>query len=180
MQLSRFVGNTIEIGTAVFHTTLRDRMKYIFLALRFGLMAMQRIFYVLTAGEWPPFASVAVVVQDNGRYLMIKRRDGRGFGLPGGYIKLHESAEAAAIREVKEETGYQIKLMGVRAILSGKRKSTRVRAVDIVFNGEVIGGDMQDSIEGKCQWVELDEVRDRLAFDYLKAIESTSQVHEKY
>jgi 8-oxo-dGTP pyrophosphatase MutT (NUDIX family) len=147
-------------------------LKYIFLLLRFGLMATQRLFYVLTAGEWPPFASVAVVIKDGEKYLMIQRRDGRGYGLPGGYIKLHESAEEAAIREVKEETGYQIELLGVRNILSGRRKSTRVRAVDIVYNGRVIGGEMRNSLEGKCQWVNLQDVRNKLAFDYLKAIEA--------
>lgn len=146
-------------------------MKYVFLILRFGLMAAQRIFYVLTAGEWPPFASVAVVVKEGEKYLMIKRRDGRGFSLPGGYIKLHESAEEAAIREAKEETGFEIELLGVRSILSGKRKSTRVRAVDIVYNGRIIGGQMRNSLEGKCQWVNLHDVRNKMAFDYLKAIE---------
>lgn len=147
-------------------------MKYIFLIMRFGLMVVQRVFYILTAGEWPPFASVAVVVQDGEKYLMIKRRDGRGFGLPGGYIKLHESAEEAAIREVKEETGYDIELRGVREILSGKRKKTRVRAVDIIFNGSIIGGQLQNSLEGQSRWVRLEDVRNKLAFDYLKAIDA--------
>lgn len=151
-------------------------LKYLFLIMRLGLLILQRVFYVLTAGEWPPFASVAVVVEREGRFLMINRRDGRGYGLPGGYIKLHETAEDAAIREVKEETGYDVQLKGVRDILSGKRKSTRVRAVDVVFNGEVVGGEMQDSLEGKCYWVQLDEVRDQIAFDYLKAIEAKSSV----
>ncbi|MFQ5629856.1 MAG: NUDIX hydrolase [bacterium] len=150
-------------------------MKYIFLIMRFGLMVVQRVFYFLTAGEWPPFASVAVVVQDGEKYLMIKRRDGRGYGLPGGYIKLHESAEEAAIREVKEETGYDIELRGVREILSGKRKKTRVRAVDIIYNAKIIGGEMRNSLEGQCHWVQLDEVRNSMAFDYLKAIEGKQQ-----
>lgn len=146
-------------------------MKLIFLLLRMLLLVVQRSLYVLSAGQLPPFASVAVVVKDGDKYLMIRRRDGRGYGLPGGYMKLHETAEAAAIREVKEETGYDIELTGVRQILSGRRKSTRVRAVDIIYNARVVGGTRRDSLEGQCVWVRLADVHDRLAFDYLQVLE---------
>lgn len=58
-----------------------------------------------------PLAAAAAVVVENGRVLLIER--GRppleGFwSVPGGVIELGESARAAAAREVREETGLEV------------------------------------------------------------------------
>ncbi len=59
-----------------------------------------------------PVAAVgAIVVNGQGEALMVRRsRDpGKGkWGLPGGFIDPGESAEQAAVREVREETGLNI------------------------------------------------------------------------
>ena len=50
--------------------------------------------------------SVQVVILDRDRgVLLLKREDFRVWSLPGGKIELGESPEAAAVREVQEETG---------------------------------------------------------------------------
>lgn len=149
-------------------------MKIIFLTMRLLLALLQRLLYVLTAGQLPPFVSVAVVVKEQDKFLMIIRRDGKGYGLPGGHINLNETAEHAAEREVKEETGLQLKITGILGTLSGKRPGTWVRTVDIVYEGRVGGGALRDSREGRCVWVRLDEVRERVAFDYLKILEAVA------
>lgn len=147
-------------------------MKIIFLTLRILLALLQRVLYVLTAGQLPPFASVAVVVRQHDKILMIARRDGKGYGLPGGHIKLSETAEAAACREVEEETGLQLEIARLLGTLSGRRPGTWVRTVDIVYEGRAGAGMLRDSHEGRCEWVKLEEVRDRVAFDYLKILDA--------
>lgn len=146
-------------------------MKALQLFLRFLLASFQRVFYVLSAGQMPPFASVAVVVQSGEQILMIKRSDGRGWGLPGGFVKMYESVEAAARREVREETGFEVELTGVLGTLSGERKGVWVRSVDVVFSARITSGALRSSHEGRGAWVRLHEVRDQLAFDYLKILE---------
>ncbi len=141
------------------------------LSVRWILVIIQRVFYVLTAGEWPPFASVAVVVRDGEKVLMIQRSDGQGYGLPGGYIKLHEKCEDAGVREVREETGYEVELTRIAGILSGVRKGTYVRALDVVYEAKIVGGDLRPSLEGEGMWVNPDEVRDQIAFDYVEILD---------
>lgn len=146
-------------------------MKMVFLTMRLLLALLQRVLYVLTAGQLPPFVSVAVVVKQHDKILMIVRRDGKGYGLPGGHINLNETAEHAAQREVEEETGLQLTITRILGTLSGKRPGTWVRTVDIVYEGRVGEGALRDSREGRCVWVKLEDVRERVAFDYLKILE---------
>ena len=55
---------------------------------------------------------VAVIILDKRRILLIRRfRDGRDYHvIPGGHIEPGETLEATAIREIKEETGFDIDL----------------------------------------------------------------------
>lgn len=56
-----------------------------------------------------------VVVKQNGTYLLIQetRDDIAGaWSVPGGHIELGESPENAAIREGKEETGFNLEIEG--------------------------------------------------------------------
>lgn len=146
-------------------------MKFFLLALRFLLALMQRILYVLTLGEWAPFACVVAVIRDGEKILMVERRDGNGWGLPGGHIKLGETAEDAARREVKEETGLDFEILKILGTLSGKRPGVWLHAVDIVYEGRVTGGNLRGSGEGHARWVKLADVREQVAFDYLKILE---------
>lgn len=146
-------------------------MKFIFLTLRFILALLQRILYVLTLGEWAPFACVAVVIRDGEKILLLERRDGNGLGLPGGHIKQGETAEEAARREVKEETGVDVEIVKILGTLSGKRPGIWLHAVDIVYEARISSGNLRDSGEGRARWVKLSEVRQRVAFDYLKILD---------
>ncbi len=141
-------------------------MGIIFRGMRVLLGLMQRIFNLLALGEWPPFAGVAVILRDGDRVLFIERSDGNGYGLPGGFVRLDETAEAAAIRETLEETGLHVELEGIVGILSGERADTLVRTVDVVYRARIIAGDVRPSREGTCLWLEPDTVRDEIAFGY--------------
>lgn len=55
-----------------------------------------------------PHPGIGCFVVRNGRFLMGRRHGAHGAGtwsVPGGWIEWRESPEAAAIREVREETG---------------------------------------------------------------------------
>lgn len=60
-----------------------------------------------------PVEIVQGVVLREGEVLLTLRRDLRGWELPGGNLLAGEDPEAAARREVLEETGVEIELLGL-------------------------------------------------------------------
>jgi ADP-ribose pyrophosphatase YjhB (NUDIX family) len=63
-------------------------------------------------------AASAVVTDDGGRILLHRRRDNDMWALPGGVMELGESIADCAVREVREETGLEVEVVGVVGIYS--------------------------------------------------------------
>ncbi|MDN3576786.1 NUDIX hydrolase [Chitinimonas viridis] len=59
---------------------------------------------------WKPNTTVAVLVEQAGRYLLVEEltEHGRRYNQPAGHLDDDESLLAAAIREAREETAYQV------------------------------------------------------------------------
>ena len=86
----------------------------------------------------PKVAAVAVVARA-GRVLMVRRANPPGYGLwsvPGGYVDRGEVVEAAAAREVQEETGLVVEIEGLLGIFSQAGSPVIVAA----FAGMEVGG----------------------------------------
>ncbi len=103
-------------------------------------------------------AGVGVIVVDSrGRVLLQKRSDCGQWGLPGGRINPGEDIETAARREVKEETGLDVRVTGLQGVYSelparlalspGERKP--VQLVDVILIGNVISGRLRSSDESE-------------------------------
>jgi ADP-ribose pyrophosphatase YjhB (NUDIX family) len=69
---------------------------------------------------WGPHVTVATVVEQDGRYLLVEERDKTSgelvFNQPAGHLEDGESITAAALREALEETGWQVELQGLLGI----------------------------------------------------------------
>lgn len=91
-----------------------------------------------------PVPSVAAILVEDGRILLVKRsiEPGRGrWSLPGGFIELGESVADAARREVEEETGLRCCPLGVldaQSVLSGFYGDILV----VCCPAEIIGGEL--------------------------------------
>ena len=75
--------------------------------------------------RWCPHATVATVVVDSDRFLIVEERDGRSgkvvFNQPAGHLEEGESLMEAAVREVLEETRWRVSLtayLGVAQLLA--------------------------------------------------------------
>ncbi len=103
---------------------------------------------------------VAVVGHDDGRILMIHKTDNDLWALPGGGHDIGESIRETVIREVREETGFEV---DVTNIIGMYTNPNHVMAYDdgevrqqfsIAFGAKVIGGAPRTSDESKeVAWV---------------------------
>lgn len=62
--------------------------------------------------------SSAVVTDDQGRILLQRRSDSGNWALPGGAMDIGETLAQSAIREVKEETGFDVRIDRIVGIYS--------------------------------------------------------------
>ena len=62
--------------------------------------------------RWPPHMVAAVVVEQDGKFLLVHEHDGerRVYNQPAGHWDDGESLLEAAIREAREETGWEVSL----------------------------------------------------------------------
>ncbi|WP_235502721.1 MULTISPECIES: NUDIX hydrolase [unclassified Kitasatospora] len=119
-------------------------------------------------------AAYGVAVQD-GRVLLARwvGRDGtRAWTVPGGGLDHGEDPYAAVIREVREETGYQVepeRLLGIHSQhlldppFARKGSPKDFHGLRIVYGVRVAGGSLRNEVEGSTDlaaWIPLDEVAD--------------------
>lgn len=110
---------------------------------------------------------VAVVQRDDDRILVIHKVDNGLWALPGGGHDPGESITRTVVREVKEETGYDVEVDALTGIYTNPN---HVMAYDdgevrqqfsIAFRAHVVGGEPMTSSESdRVEWLTLDEIAD--------------------
>ena len=105
------------------------------------------------------------------RAALIGRLDRRGrliWSLPKGHIEQGETTEAAAIREVQEETGIEGSVMAPLGVIDFwfMAEDRRVHKTVHHFLLTALGGELSDADREVVEvaWVPLDEVSGRLAY----------------
>jgi 8-oxo-dGTP diphosphatase len=97
-----------------------------------------------------------VVVRDDGRVLVIQRRDNGHWEPPGGMLELEETFDEGVRREVAEETGVRVEVER----LTGAYKNLERGIVALVFRCRPAGGEAIATDESRrVAWLTPDEVR---------------------
>ena len=97
-----------------------------------------------------------VMIEDENRKILVEDKvdpHWKGISFPGGHLLTNESIVHSAIREVKEETGLDIKdlkLVGVNNNVSPNFN----RYLVFLFKTKTFSGELKSSEEGKVFWVE--------------------------
>jgi ADP-ribose pyrophosphatase YjhB (NUDIX family) len=116
----------------------------------------------LLGGKLPPFATVAVIVEQDNQYLVIELPRGQ-LSFPGGFMNWHETPAQAAKREGKEETGLDLSISHlINTYITTSTNLFSMSNVCLVYRGEVIGGTLHKSVEGTPRWLTEDELRTRV------------------
>ena len=115
----------------------------------------------MISGAQRPVPAVGVAVVRDGDLLLVRRGRGANAGLwaiPGGKVEYGESMRAAAIREVREETGIDVELGEViwvgDALGPGDPPAWHYTLVD--YSGQMIGGALKAADDAReVAWISL-------------------------
>ena len=117
-----------------------------------------------------------IVVDDQDRVLVIRRRDNNHWEPPGGVLELDETFEEGVRREVLEETGVHITVDR----LTGVYKNLNRGIVALVFRCHANNQPRSTTAEAtEVRWMTRDEIKDMMdpayAVRVLDAFESNPQ-----
>ena len=116
-----------------------------------------------------------VMVQDptTGKVLMQKRvKYWKGYSFPGGHVEPHESFTESAVRELKEETGYDIRNLTFCGIIHWCHSVTNRRYLVFCYRTSDFSGQLRpETEEGHVAWMDLSSMKEEDFAKYGKELE---------
>ncbi len=122
-----------------------------------------------------PSLTVDIVIKRKDNSVILVQRKKEPFkeqwAIPGGFIEYGETAEHAAIRETKEETGIDVEIIRLVGVYSDPARDPRGHVISIAFLAKEIGGVLIANDDAKAVNVfKLKEIPKNLAFDHAKIL----------
>lgn len=114
--------------------------------------------------QWKPNTTVAAIVEQNGKFLMVEEETAEGVRInqPAGHLEQGETFIQAVIRETNEETAYDFTPESLLGIYHWQRPSKDITYLRFAFIGKVgAHHPMQKLDDGilRAVWMSLDEIR---------------------
>lgn len=92
-----------------------------------------------------PAPAVGVLLFENGRILLVKRRFEPYRGLwviPSGFMEYEETVTECAVREIKEETGLDVEMEELHSVVSCF-DDPRGNTLLVLYTGRITGGSLE-------------------------------------
>jgi len=121
-----------------------------------------------------PLLTVDALILYDGKIVLIRRLNPpfeNDFALPGGFVEVGETVEAATVREAKEETGLDISLIKLLGVYSDPARDPRGHTVTICYLAKGFGKLKAGSDAKDIRLFGFDEIP-KLAFDHNEIIKN--------
>jgi 8-oxo-dGTP diphosphatase len=130
--------------------------------------------------ETPLLATDCVIRDGDGRIVLIRRQNvpfKGGYALPGGFVDIGETVEAACRREVLEETGLSVGTLALVGVYSDPRRDPRGHSVSVAFTTFMPGTacPLAGSDASAAMWV-ADWRSVDLAFDHAEIVADAEKI----
>jgi 8-oxo-dGTP diphosphatase len=104
--------------------------------------------------------AAGVLVEQSDKVLLVRRRMGPRQGawsFPAGFVEFGEEPAAAAVRECYEETGLEVRVTGLHAVIGPEPAGAA--SIVIVYRARVVGGELApgDDVD-RVGFFDLDEL----------------------
>lgn len=119
-----------------------------------------------------PIPTVDIIIELNRGIVLIKRKNPPfGWALPGGFVDYGESLEDAAIREAKEETSLNVRLIRQFHTYSNPERDERFHTISTVYIAEAEGEPIASDDAKEIDVFNKDAIPYPLAFDHAEILD---------
>ena len=114
-----------------------------------------------------PVPTVDIIIEYGDGIVLIERKNPpHGWALPGGFIDYGESAEAAAVREAREETGLELSDLRQFHVYSDPGRDSRMHTITTVFTAQGKGDLVAADDAASARVFQSDRLPEEMAFDH--------------
>jgi len=127
-----------------------------------------------------PLPTVDIIIEYKDGIVLIERENPPfGWALPGGFVEYHETLEAAAVREAKEETGLDIDALKQFHTYSAPDRDPRHHTIATVFIARGKGNLCASTDAKNATVFQKENLPESFAFDHKKIIEDFFALKQK-
>ncbi|HEY3300129.1 MAG TPA: NUDIX hydrolase [Methylophilaceae bacterium] len=114
--------------------------------------------------QWKPNTTVAAIVEQDGKFLMVEETTAEGMRInqPAGHLEQGESLIQAVIRETNEETAYDFTPQNLLGIYHWQRPDKEITYLRFAYIGKVgvhLPDQKLDDGILRSVWMSIDELR---------------------
>ena len=118
----------------------------------------------------------ALIIRD-GRILFQRRTDNGRWGLIGGLLEMNETYQQAALREIREETGLEVRLDHFLGIFHNHNmvwsNGDAAHVISAMYTAEIVSGEPRiDEESFELRFFGKDEFPELFAEDHIAALEA--------
>lgn len=122
--------------------------------------------------------NMCMLYKDDGSFLVINRlkNDWPGISFPGGHVEFDEDISSSVIREMKEETGLDVKTVKFISYYEWNIPKERKRHLCLLFRSKDFVGEIKSSDEGEVFFMKKEDLgKYPLSTDFDKILELAFQ-----